>query len=188
MRAQLITPSTVSVLTLQEVKDHLRVDAEQDDPVLTSLLVAAEDYVEKALDRALMQKTYRLDCPHFFPCVGLPWSPLSEVESIEYYDSSNDLQTLDDAVYDVDFTVEPAQIRLAYQQSWPTTYCRPDAVQITYVVGYETTAEVPQLQKQAVLLLIGAWFENREALSTGGPKEVPLAFDAIIQSCRVYRW
>jgi uncharacterized phiE125 gp8 family phage protein len=185
MRAQLITPATESVLSLQ---DHLRVDGDDDDLVLASFLAAAEDYVEKDLDRAMMRKTYRLDCKRFYPCIGLPWSPLSSVQFIKYYDSSNALQTLASSVYDVNITVEPAQVQLAYNQTWPTTYARPNAVQITYDVGYETAEEVPQLQKQAVLLLIGAWFENREAISTDGPKPVPLAYDSIIQACRVYRF
>jgi uncharacterized phiE125 gp8 family phage protein len=188
MIPHLVTPATESVLSLQEVKDHCRVDGEADDLVLTGLLAAATEQAEIDFDRALMRKTYRLDLPRFYPCIGLPWPPLSSVQFIKYYDFDNALQTLDEDVYAVDFGVEPSQVRAAYNQTWPTTYRRHDAVQITYDVGYETAEEVPQLQKQAVLLLIGHWFENREAVSADGVKEVPLAYQSIVQACRVHRW
>ena len=52
-------------------------------------------------------------------------------------------------------------------QSWPSLYPRDDAVQIEYVAGYGAAASVPQVFKQAILLLVGHWYANRESSIVG---------------------
>ena len=58
-------------------------------------------------------------------------------------------------------------------QSWPTVSTRPDAVQITYVTGYSDQSSpvgvgsnFPQAIKQAMYLIIGDLYENREGQYT----------------------
>jgi uncharacterized phiE125 gp8 family phage protein len=54
-------------------------------------------------------------------------------------------------------------------------------IQVTYVAGYGAAASVPQKYKQAMLLLIGHWYENRETVIVGtisGP--IALAVDSLI--------
>jgi len=46
-------------------------------------------------------------------------------------------------------------------------------VKVNYVAGYGAATAVPQTIKQAMLMLIAHWFENREAVGTvGGPVEL----------------
>lgn len=52
--------------------------------------------------------------------------------------------------------------------------------------GYADAAAVPQGIKQAMLLLVGSWYENREATISGATiAEVPFAVDALIAPYRV---
>ncbi|NIP96559.1 MAG: phage gp6-like head-tail connector protein, partial [Akkermansiaceae bacterium] len=46
---------------------------------------------------------------------------------------------------------------------------------------------VPETTRQAIRLLVGHWYENREAISTSGavPKEVPLGVQALLWLERV---
>ena len=54
-------------------------------------------------------------------------------------------------------------------------------IEITYVCGYGYGDSVPQRWKQAVLLLAGHWFENREATVAGTTvRTIPFAVESLI--------
>jgi uncharacterized phiE125 gp8 family phage protein len=76
---------------------------------------------------------------------------------------------MDTADYFVDDKSEPGRVALAYNKSWPTLSLRPtNAVVVQFTAGYGDAADdVPQRVKQAMLLLIGHWYEHREAVLTG---------------------
>ena len=56
------------------------------------------------------------------------------------------------------------------------TVNKPGAT-ITYTAGYE---EVPCLVRQAMLLLIGHWYANREATAQSTPAEIGMAVRAML--------
>jgi uncharacterized phiE125 gp8 family phage protein len=68
---------------------------------------------------------------------------------------------------------------------WPLTQPgKSKAVSVDFVAGYgPTPATVPALLKQAICLLVGHWFENREAVGNVGG-EVAFAVDSIL---KIYR-
>jgi uncharacterized phiE125 gp8 family phage protein len=60
------------------------------------------------------------------------------------------------------------------------------AQQKLVVAGYGGSHTVPEPIKQAILLLVGAWFENREAVLTGTiVATLPFAVDALLAPYRV---
>jgi hypothetical protein len=65
---------------------------------------------------------------------------------------------------------EPARIRLADGQTWPSLQSdRINAIQITYVAGYASAYQVPAGIRHAIKLLAGDLYENREGqLQLGG--------------------
>jgi uncharacterized phiE125 gp8 family phage protein len=93
--------------------------------------------------------------------------PLQGVTFVKYYSAANVLTTLADTVYTVPAFHEPASMVLADGQTWPALASRADAVQVEYVAGAATADDVPAPLKQAMLLLIGHWDENRSAVITG---------------------
>jgi len=174
---KLKTGPTVEPVTLTEVKLHLKLatvtaDAEaytDEDTLLTALIQAAREQAEKYTNRALINQTweYYLD---EFPDGDIPVhvSPLSSVTSITYIDSDGVTQTLATTVYQADTTVEPGKIFLKYGQLWPSTRTVPNAVVITYVSGYgSTAASVPASIRAAILLIIGHLYEHRENVTVG---------------------
>jgi hypothetical protein len=92
------------------------------------------------------------------------------------------LETVDTDVYFVDTTSLPGRVGLAYEQEWPTDVTAGiGAVQVNYVAGYGAASAVPQTIKHAILLLIGHWYVNREAV---GPSmsDVPMAVSSLLGS------
>jgi uncharacterized phiE125 gp8 family phage protein len=68
---------------------------------------------------------------------------------------------------------------------WETTYSAltmPTRYRATYEAGYESDDDAPEDIKQAVLLLVGHWNENREAVVVGdtATDELPLAVSALL--------
>lgn len=139
-----------------------------EDSLLSSLIVVAREYCEAYQNRAYVTQTIELSMDGWpsFP-VELPRPPLASVTSIKYYDTANMEYTLAGTNYFVDVDSEPGRVALGYGVSLPTTTLREiGAVKIRYTAG-SATANVSRRVKQAMLLLIGYWYENREAALSG---------------------
>ena len=169
-------------VSLAELKSHLRVEDDDEDTLLRGLLTAARLYVERAQRRSFVNTTWTWTLDEF-PSGYLrpPRSPLSSVTSIAYVDTDGTSQTWDSDEYDVDTSVEPGRIEPAYGYSYPATYDQMEAVTVTFVAGYGTADDVPEATKVAIKMLVGHWYEHREAYTeVQGVSEVPFAVKALI--------
>ncbi len=98
----------------------------------------------------------------------LPWPPLQSVSSITWLDTAGNLSTVPSSTYIVDTMSEPGRVALAYGQTWPSTSTQGNSISpvsgvtVTYVTGYASVTQVPASIKHAILLLVAAWYENRE--------------------------
>lgn len=192
-----IAPS-VEPVTLAEARSHLRLEAtgspasHEDDDYISALIQAAREQVETDTGRALVQRTYKLRLNTWAYEIQLPYPPLLSVSSVKYYDMDGTLQTLSTDVYDVETDETPGLIRLAYGQSWPSHQGRENAIEITYTSGYQSGSpddlreNVPASLKQAILLIIGDLYENREGSIIGVSRVDNPAVNALLHTYRVY--
>jgi uncharacterized phiE125 gp8 family phage protein len=172
------TPPAYTTISLEEAKVQLRVDGDSEDLLIQSLMKAADQIAENKTNRAFMQSGYTMysSC---WQCNYTLWpAPLVEVESVQYYDSDNALQTLDPSSYIVYSDFLPGILSIKSTATLPTLYDRLDAVQITYTVGCGGVDAVEGEQRDAVPESVKAWvklnlttlYENRQAFTdnTGG--------------------
>jgi len=214
---QLITPPASEPVTLAQAKLHMRLDFDDENALVQGLITAAREYCEQVIQRAIYNRTYVLSLDQFnygdwrstIPmdrrnplrfsalwqsmALRLPMPRLVSVSSITYLDTTGTQQTLDPSSYVVDASSEPARIVPAVNLTWPTTdYYIPGSVKVTYISGsYGDGVETdtcPASIRQAILLLIGAWYQNREAISPLTLKTVPMAVDALLNGYRFYGW
>lgn len=175
-----ITPPAAEPLTLAEAKRHLRVDADitDDDSLITALIVTARQQAEHRTGRAMVTQQWRYSVDAFpADSLELPLPKLQSVQSVTYLDSSGTRQTLANTEYDVITDELVGRIIPAFGKSWPSCRVRPGSVQVSYTCGYGAAADVPQSIKAWMMLAIGAWYENREALVAGQPvAELPRCF------------
>jgi uncharacterized phiE125 gp8 family phage protein len=123
--------------SLQEVKDHLRVNHSHDDDLIRSLLAGANDRVQQEVNRQLVTATYQMKIQSWWDReIRIPFPPLLKVNSITYFDEDNASQTLASSNYDVSTYTTPGKIRWAYDATIPSVYYRPDAVTIEFIAGY----------------------------------------------------
>lgn len=166
MTLKVITPPAVEPVTLAETKLHLRVTTSADDDQITALITTARELVEQSLSRALISQTLELVLDSWpGSTIILPRPPLVSVTSIVYTDDAAADATFASTNYLVDADSTPGRIRLKSGKTWPSTTLQDlNAVRVRYVAGYGAAGtNVPQPIRQAILLLIGDWYENREA-------------------------
>lgn len=187
---QTVAPA-IEPLSLDEVKLHLRLDTGiAEDALLSSLISAARQYCEGFQRRAYITQTWELWLDKFpdIDNIYLPWPPLQSVSSIKYYDTANLEYTLLDSNYYVDTQSQPGRLSLNYGKSWPSTALRPtNGLCITFICGYgDAVEDVPVKALYAMKLLIGHYYENREAVSQSQLYPAPLSVDALLWQDRCF--
>lgn len=192
MALTLIAAPTIEPITLAEAKLHCRVDSAADDTLITGLIVAARQQAEERTGRALITQQWRYDLAAFpIDHVELPNPPLQSVQGITYLDAAGNRQTLAGTEYDV-IAAESVGVALpAYGKAWPACRAHPGSVQISFTAGYGLSAgNVPQAIRQWILLAIGTWYAQREAVITGTiVSELPRNFwDALLDPYRILRF
>ena len=188
MALKLITPPATEPISLTEAKLHLRVDGSDEDALISSLITAAREYCEAFQNRAYITQVWEITLDAFpRNLMVVPRPPLQSVDSIKYTDSSGTETTFDAENYIVDTDSEPGRIALAMNALWPTVTLQPiNGVRVRFTAGYGDATKIPLMVKQAILLLIGHWYEHREGVLTGTiSKEIEFAVKALLGMERV---
>jgi len=184
---QVITAATSYPVSLTEAKSHLKVDTTADDTYITSIIKAATQLSEEYTNRFFINTVIEQTCSNFAQLQTLFKSKVSAVAHVKYYDSDNSLQTLSTTIYDTQLKYEPSQIQLADDKSFPEITKRNDAVVARYTVGYGSAAsDVPEIIKQAILLTIGNFYQNRNSVVIGRiATELPMNVKWLLDTYKV---
>lgn len=186
----LVEAPSLEPVSLAEAKAHLRVDTNDDDALIGALITAAVTHLDGwsgILGRALVTQTWQETLSAFPACglLRLRLAPVQSVEAILYRDAANAERTLSPSLYEGPLADDfGPYVALAANQVWPATYERRDAVTVRYVCGYGDPADVPAPVKQAMLLMIGDWYANRETLTSGTALALPFAANALLAPLR----
>jgi uncharacterized phiE125 gp8 family phage protein len=175
-------------LTTAAMKLHLRVDHDDDDDLIDQLILAATAWCEEFQGRTYVNRSRTMVLDRFESVIRPPYPPLVSVDSIQYVDTAGSTQTLDASYYRVDTTNEPGRITEAYSMSWPSIRAVTNAVTITYTAGYGAAADVPDQVKAAIKLLVGHWYEHREAAAEINLNTAPLAVEDLLWNDRIYNF
>ena len=167
-------------ISLAQAKAHLRVLDNSEDARIAGIIVGAREFVENCTGKILVRRSITEHRPRFGDVIHLEHRPVVSITGINYTGADGVTATLPAGSF---FVTEGARVRIYPAASWPATH-RYGYVSITYVAGY-LPAEVPQSLMEAMYLLIGHWFDNREGVVVGTiASEVPFAVDAL---CRQHR-
>ncbi len=179
-------PATTAI-SLAEAKAFLRVDSDydDDDAYITSLIGVATNVVEQFTRRRLITQTYNIYYDEFPPFMDLQVGNVASVTHVKYYDTDNTLQTLDTSEYDVDIRVKPGRIYQAEDGNFPNTYERANSVEVEFVVG-SAASDVEDAIKQAMYIVIGRYYENRQDVVMGTQvNELPLMVEHLLTPYRL---
>lgn len=165
-------------ITTAEAKTHLRVTGSDEDTYIDTLVTAARSWCEKYTNRALITQTIT-ETFDTFPATGesliLTVGKVASVTTVKYY-TSGTLTTWTNTNYIVDPVGEQARISEALDITWPDIDDRVNAVEVIYTVG-TVAASVPAPIKQAILLMVGYFDQNREDTAKKYPSQVEWLLD-----------
>jgi uncharacterized phiE125 gp8 family phage protein len=186
MRPVLVTAPVALPVTLAEVKDHLRVDHDDENDLITAYVDAAVAYLDGwggILGRCIMEQEWSVTMTAL-PVNGSIPLPFPDVSTVVVeYVADGSTATLSSATYRLQEDAGSAWIEQVEGATWPATDTRADAVTITMTSALPAAA-LPRVAV-AIKLLVGHWFENREAVAVGATvADVPLAFAALIAPLR----
>lgn len=183
MYSKVSVEPTGEPVSLLDIKKDLRVDHDEEDGRISSLILSARMTLEQFTNSSFVTQTRVLKLDAFPACetIYLPNGPVQSVTSISYIDDAGATQTLTlNTDYYADFDSKIARIEAV--NYWPSTFDRPNAVTITYVCGYGAASTVPAPIKSALSLIVGHLYENREQVVEGNMMELPFGVHNLISS------
>lgn len=162
-------------------------DTSQDD-YLEGLCGVAQEIVEDYIGQYL--ETVSTQCNYLrFNQTGMaiPQPNISNLV-VKYWDEHDILQTLSPSVYLVDTTVNPILLRTRNAQAFPAALSavRTAPVQITYdsiLYGADQDMNVERI-RQAMLLMVTHWYNNRSDTDMANRKEIPYGFLRLLNKYR----
>ena len=184
-------------ITASEAATFLRLDGADTSPLpeetfLNSLILASREAAENFLNRtiAVRQRTLVLDDftmqrkGIISEVLLLPFGDAISIDEISYVDSDGATQTVSS------FILSENRLSPAFGETWPDTRAQLGAVTITYQAGYadiNTPAEngTPQPIVQAMFLMIGNMYDNRESVNQGNAYQVNPTEANLLQPYRI---
>lgn len=173
----LVTAPSEPLISLPEAKTVLRVDYDEDDALIASLIATAVAHLDGPagiLGRCLVTQVWS-QARSAVPCgsvVRLPFRGVTDVV-ITYYDSAGAEQTFAADQWQLVEDARSSSVHLASGASWPDVATRVDAMTFTMTAGFGAADAVPQPIRTAALLLVGHWYRNREASSDVAEQSIP---------------
>lgn len=184
-RPALVTAATFEPVSLAEAKKQVELPLAYGahDNHLSALIQAARETVEHDTGMVLCSSTWQWKLDHFPDDDELEFvqRPISAISSITYVDSAGTTQTWSSDYYLLDQYAEVPSVQLKYLAQWPTVRGGPQDVTINYTAGYASQDAIPRLLRQAVLLLVAHWFEQRTPVITGSiSSDIPETYQALV--------
>ncbi|MEQ1901865.1 MAG: head-tail connector protein [Devosia sp.] len=183
----LVTAPAETVLSVDEVKAHLRLDDTDQDSLLAILIAAATAHLDGwsgILGRCLIEQTWRQNFDEFAQCLRLPLLALA-ISSVKVQASDGTIATVAASNYTLQQDEVGSFVRFKDDYDYPSDLYQTKAIAVEFTAGYGAAAAVPANAKMAMLLLVAHWFENREAVNIGNiTSTLPFAVDALLAPLR----
>ncbi len=178
---QISTAPTQEPLTLQEVKDYLRVEDSTDERIIRPYIETARRFAEEHLGRSLMTQTItqfidgydEMEDPlfegfrtgpyltYYKNYITLARPPVVSVSSISTFNDEDTETTFASTRYYLDNVREPSRVVLRNGETFPTALRVANAIKIVYVSGYTSPYAVPEPIRLGMLQHIAHMYEHR---------------------------
>lgn len=186
------TSVLTSALPIQALKDHLRLgtgfsDGNMQDGLIESYLRAALSAIEGRTGKAILQRRFKLVLQDWRDASeqALPVAPVAGIVSVTLYTASGAATVLGASTYRlVADTHRPKLAAVGYLLPLAPTDGR---IEVIFDAGFGATwAGVPPDLQQAVFLLAGQYYEQRNDFSEG-VAGLPYPVQALIERWRTVR-
>lgn len=154
-----ITAPTSEPVTLDELKEALRVDHNDDDALIVGYGRAARMWAEQYLNLRISSQVVELSFDSWpSSVINLGVWPLISIDSIKYDDTASPVteQTLaPNTNYYADTTTRGG--RVVTITGWPSVAAKPNPIRIRMTAGY---SEIPDIIKEGVKIYAASLYEG----------------------------
>ena len=176
-------------ISVADVKKHIVLDTDTDDAYVESLILSAQRKLENDSRILLIQKQQRMTTKRLDDFV-FDYAPIVSINSIQYYNESDELQTYPDTNYTLERDLRTIVFRNRFIDNIALTYTRNRPFVINYTAGYIDLnldidferVKIPADLIHALRMLISYYYDNRSAVGGGSMKELPLGYKELINS------
>ena len=178
----------VEPVTLAEAKANLRISHDSEDALISGLIRAAREDVERITGMALIDQTWRLTLDAWPPSrtVRIRRHPVRQIIAVTAYGSEGEAWAVDPARYQLDAETRPARLHL---ERPPERLRAINGIEIDFRAGFgEAGPDVPDLLKRAILMLVAHWYEFRAHVPPSAqPVSFPPGYEELIDGYRLRR-
>lgn len=209
-RSKLLTSPAIEPVSLEEIKEHLRITHDDDDLLLTELISAARHEFESVTGLALISQAWRCwyDAPLFgdglgwwdgvregmlpkaaVPAFTLAPSPVLSLTSVKFY-SISDVETVwSESNYQLDAISRPGRVAVKSNAQWPTSLRSVNAFAIDLTAGFGATEnDVPADIRHAIKMMAAFRYDHRgESLSSEALAALQDIFRPILRRYKLLR-
>jgi uncharacterized phiE125 gp8 family phage protein len=180
-------------LTLDDVKNHLRIDTADDDQLLSNIIIPGVRAQAEAITSSVLRKAKMIYTLKQFPRdylggyikpITLSISNCRSIDSVVYRDNSGAIQT----ITTIRSLIDNNQVKIINSAPWPNLINpADDAIKITLTAGYtqeEFASFLPSVMQW--MLLAAGWAYNQRDLFSNDAKlfaQMPDTYvNALLQS------
>ena len=176
MALRLVTPPVAEPISLDEAKAHLRVEHNEEDSQIQAWITSARVASENDTKRVYITQIWELIL-NALPDGGViklppPATPVQEILSIKVNGKEEPLDNFAIDTYN-------AQIALKPGYSLPKLNFPVGGLVVTFNAGFGESSDVPAPLKSAILLRVGHFYLNREAVGLATLKALPMAVESL---------
>jgi len=184
-------------ISVGDAKLQLRLDNSLEDSIIARLIRASRTHTEKRIGRYIGEQTlqWKLPCFPSGSTIYFPNPPLTEVVKVSYKDEDGNTTVVYDpaaspavdlGLFSIELDTEPGFIFLNPNETWPLVNLFPGLpVTFEFKAGLDLLSPEQDDLIQGMMMLLGHWFEHREAVVIGSIAQmnalasalVPLGFD-----------
>ncbi|MEP0519663.1 MAG: head-tail connector protein [Hyphomicrobiales bacterium] len=184
MSVTLMAPPALEPVSLVQMKQHLRVEHASEDTLISAYITSARLHVEALLAKLLISQNWHLNFDRLptGKIVYLPLAPLLSLNSVSFYTEQSGPNPIPPVDYAIDLNSVRPRFSLHLERQNLRTF---GAYELDVTVGYGPAAEdVPGDIRQALILLVAHWYENREAATPLAREHIPHGVRAILEPHR----
>lgn len=187
--SKLIEAPLSLAVRLSDVKSYLRIETNNEDVLLKTLIKTATKIIENYLQRAIITQTWKLTKDNFtsrfdsrktsynqegvieatknevyneVQVIHLPMGTVQSIINLTTYNDDNVATIFNSASYTLDNINDKSRLVLNDQETWPSDLRLNSAIEINYITGYgDNHVDVPDDLKLAITMLTSNMYENR---------------------------
>lgn len=168
---RIVTPPTKLAVSISEARKHMRVEDLDNDDLIYTYVMSAQQSLSMQLGRSLVLTSYALDVYNWHRDIYLPMPPIRSVSAVKVRGTDGTLATITTSDYTLLLTSEGrGRLTIPGTWGWPYTSYMQAIASVEYTAGYDV---VPAPLRAAILLMAGTLYDNRSDVGSAATYKVP---------------